>query len=110
MGYYSHFELLNRDDLLMFEDFVQAKEKADDMVRDFLDGNLDDSYKWYSFENDIKEFSTQLPKLSFRCKRTGEESSDISFYIFQNGKKKQYQVPEPEFPDNKIWKTIDWEK
>ncbi len=45
-----------------------------------------DSLKWYSWDDDVKNFSKLFPKVLFELRGEGEEAGDIWRAYFQNGK------------------------
>ena len=61
-----------------------AEEVSGYKLEDFLSGS--DQTKWYTHEEDIKKFSKRFPTVLFTLKGEGEESGDMWFKYFKNGK------------------------
>jgi len=49
-------------------------------------GNTRESYTWYNYQDDLKEFSKNFPTMIFKLNGEGEENGDIWEAYFKNGK------------------------
>ncbi len=81
MGYYSKHKL----HVISGNDNVTDYEKEIGEVSDY--GNcFDEEIKWYSREEDMKSYSLKHPETVFCIFRTGEESGDVTWHFYSNGK------------------------
>ena len=63
--------------------FVKESESADFALQE--NGRTNESCKWHSHEEDLKEFSKQHPEALFELTGYGEERGDMWIKYFQNG-------------------------
>lgn len=91
MGYYSNFELsVDNDDISIINDFVETCEGASYALNP--DGSCQDVSKWYSADDDLKEFSKKYPDVLFTLDVKGEEAGDIWRLYVKNGKCQLAQI------------------
>ena len=60
--------------------------------------------RWYSFEADMIDYSTNYPETLFEIYTEGEDQGDIIIYYFKNGKMQKCEaiVTFPEFNESKL--------
>ena len=104
MGYYTHFELSTKDNkykvseiaTYMKKEFLESDKYYpfeydfdnyvnDDNVYD-LEGVWTDEAKWYDHDEEMLELSKQFPETVFCLYGTGEESEDMWYTYYKNGK------------------------
>ncbi len=98
MRYYTNFALTAEKDIELSEDILEEVTGYD---WEHVSGNTwrtTDSCKWYSSDEDMKNFSKQYPNKLFILEGEGEESGDLWKEYFKNGKFVHYQA-ELIFPD-----------
>lgn len=96
MGYYTYHNLYiidNPTDLSDSAIIAHLRDYADD-ARYALeeDGQGYDSCKWYSHDEDMRDFSRLHPDVLFELDGEGDESGDIWQAYFQNGKAQYCQA------------------
>lgn len=83
MGYYTTYEVSVHIGNEYFEDL--ENEIATTSAAEY--GNpFDESCKWYEHEKHMKDFSKKHPETVFVLHGEGEESGDIWYKYFHNGK------------------------
>lgn len=88
MGYYTNYNLkVKEGDLKIQEilDQVEGKFQGIDYAVD-TDGSSLDSVKWYEHEADMHFLSLEFPSIVFELHGEGEESGDVWYKYFKNGK------------------------
>ncbi len=113
MGYYTYHELhVGKANVGKSESAHEFKDYAEDVdyarVLEEVEKQIgfnpfDDDCKWYSSQQDMLEVSKKFPELLIRVHGNGEESDDIWYHYFHNGKQ-QFCKVEFVFPD------MDWKK
>jgi hypothetical protein len=92
MGYYTDYTISAEPTLP--EDFQWPKEFY---VEEYGGGSMYTHDKWYSWRDDITEFSKKHPNILFTVHGEGEDSSDLWNCYIQNGKS-QYCEARIEYP------------
>ena len=81
MGYYTRYKL--------------TIEEGDDYTTDHEEGVSENTgysncfeyeIKWYSFDEDMKNYSKNFPDTVFKLSGEGEENGDIWYRYYKNGK------------------------
>lgn len=103
MGYYTTFEISTKENKYPITDIVtymQRKQKKYDWFYPF-EYNFDDyieddciedfelygeQAKWYEFDKEMKTLSRQFPDTVFCLYGEGEESRDVWYRYYKNGK------------------------
>ncbi len=80
MGYYTHhkLEVHHYGGLEDHQGAIQAVSGYDDL--------WEERNKWYSHEEDMREYSKKFPLTLFALEGEGEEQGDVWCKYFQNGK------------------------
>lgn len=87
MGYYTRFTLSTRPNEAWDE--VEKYVGENYTENDYLPAIISDdgeTYKWYGHMDDVKELSTHFPDVVFVLYGEGEESGDLWYKYFKNGK------------------------
>ncbi len=85
MGYYTRHELeVVEGNRALIATFIEECEEAAYAITDT--GESYDSCKWYSHEQDLREFSKKHPEALFKLGGEGEESGDIWAEYYRAGK------------------------
>ena len=88
MGYYTCYELSvdspDYYDLEIIAQFRKENENANWALGS--DGSTNGECKWYDHEDEMREFSKKHPDVLFTLKGEGEESGDMWYKYFKNGK------------------------
>lgn len=85
MGYYTNYELeVSKGNDALVEELRNENENAEYAFNEF--GSSNDGLKWYSHEEDLKNFSCKHPSVLFTLKGEGEENGDIWIKYFLCGK------------------------
>lgn len=109
MGYYTRHELTIKDQgdetlgaLDIIADFINLYEEARYALEP--DGSCADSVKWYSADNDLKEFSKRYPSAIFELSGEGEEAGDLWKLYAKNGKAQLCKavITYPPFDEDKL--------
>jgi len=113
MGYYTDFKLDVLDQAPIgsktpIEDITKAIDKldyfrAEGYGESLLNHELD-SIKWYDYQDDMKNISSQFPNVLFTLRGEGEENGDIWVAYFKNGKVQQSKakITFDEFNESKL--------
>lgn len=105
MGYYSRFEIEQKNTNIDYEVIAKKLEKVSGGYT-FNEWNgvlySDDNYKWYDYQKDMKKLSSLYPETIFKVHREGEEAGDIEDTYYKNGKlvstvTLDAKLPEPDF-------------
>lgn len=105
MGYCTNFSLgVHKGDtsieevMLQSEDFEGLNYAVDNY------GDPCDPVKWYSHEKDMKELSTRFPNEVFVLHGEGEESGDVWYKYFKNGKMQECyaKITFEDYDENKL--------
>lgn len=89
MGYQTRYKLkaINFDGLNDMQQTVPAHQAIVDVwVRNELEMDLDERWKWYEHEDDLKAFSHRHPAMLLQLQGEGEQAGDIWAKYFQDGK------------------------
>lgn len=74
----------------IFDDTYKQLEDAIDAIIRFDDGSLQDTLyifaKWYDYEKDMVALSARFPEVLFTLHGKGEDSEDLWYAYFLNGK------------------------
>lgn len=85
MGYYTSYSLdIVEGDHELIKELVETNEHAAYAID--VTGDTESECKWYSCEEDLKDFSAKHPDALFKLRGEGEESGDIWEAYFKNGK------------------------
>lgn len=91
MGYYTTYRLTVTADPTTkdaIEDYIQAALSKSDLfygVSEGINGEYNESTKWYDHEKEMKELSAKFPEALFILNGEGEESMDIWETHYQGG-------------------------
>lgn len=98
MGYLTQFNLK----VIGQTDIAHEEEISDQ----YYDGwpVFEESSKWYTYQEDMKEYSIQYPELLFRLEGWGEDRDDMWVCYFKNGKmqKSNATISFEEFDESKL--------
>lgn len=85
MGYQTYHTLtIVSGDPFLIEDLREENDEARHAID--LNGDPNESCKWYDHEQDLLEFSEKHPDTLFLLEGEGEEAGDIWKTYFKNGK------------------------
>lgn len=101
MGYYTRYHIDSKTDGVTRE---QAEQLALAVVEPHYGNPFDDSCKWYDHDEHMKEVSEKNPDIVFELFGEGEESGDIWYKYYKNGKKQvcQGKVTFEEYDESKL--------
>lgn len=102
MGYYTDFTLKTKENS---EDLKKVLRELDDIsdycfeIEEIHGGVFEKNAKWYDFEEELKEVSKKLPDITIQVHGNGEESGDIWWKYFKNGKVASKFIEIIDFPE-----------
>ena len=92
MGYYTSYNLsVSGGEELPIIAELRARYRNAEYVLD-ENGDTYDSCKWYDHEEELIDFSKDHPDLLFTLNGEGEDSGDMWFKYFKNGKIQRCQA------------------
>ena len=101
MGYYTTYTLRTTRGC---DNQEEIEEKLQEISGNSIKFGWDDSYKWYTHEQDMKELSEIYTETTFILEGEGEESGDIWRKYFKNGKMQvcKAEIVFPAFNESKL--------
>ena len=119
MGYYTWFEIgvqenkgkYKVDDIIQYMknefdkndkfypfEYAMENDEGNESDASYFGLNCDESSKWYEHDEEMLEMSKAFPEIVFYLHGEGEESGDLWFTYYKNGKK-QYCPARIEFDE-----------
>lgn len=98
MGYYTKFDLkintkISKEQEFHITNFLSNKIMGESAkIADHWDDYLEESMKWYDYEEDMTELSILFPDVVFELNGKGEEFEDIWKQYFKSGKTQRYNA------------------
>lgn len=92
MGYYTDFTLevkelpKNADEKVYYRAINDYIQEHLSFLESWYSGGWSANAKWYDAEEDMKEMSKQFPDVLFELFGNGEETGDLWYAWFKNGK------------------------
>jgi len=101
MGYYTTYTLSTTQG---YDNQEEIEEKLQEISGYSIEFGWNDSCKWYTHEQDMKELSKSYPETTFLLEGEGEESGDIWQKYFKNGKMQvcKAEIVFPVFDESKL--------
>lgn len=107
MGYYTSYYLDIHEGELPIHNILENVTEDDFEFLGYAideDGDSLDSTKWYEHEADMREFSRRFPDYVFKLHGEGEESGDVWYKYFKNGRMQECpaKITYDEFDESKL--------
>lgn len=102
MGYQTQYKLTSNDGISHDENVGEVAGYGKQL--------WEESCKWYSHEDDMREYSLDYPEVTFTLDGFGEEHNDVWRKWFKNGDTQGWRQPEPDgAPDAppKPWDEVE---
>lgn len=94
MGYETYYEL----EYSTYPGRHSVSEEVETQIQEYVDSNEEMQYslgytsKWYEHDDDMLELSEEFPDVLFRLFGMGEESGDLWYTYYLNGKMQHTQA------------------